>query len=194
MNILQFYPKANEEISRVFHVFNIMTFKSSELTSFDPADYESIIGTNSFTVFGRSSIKREDLEPDKISEIIDEQVSQRESLLAGGFDVFSAHKVGAIVIAKPEVLAQVPMETLEHTFDYLNKLIGGAGTIFRGVYSSEEARSDGFDLLTIWSGVDTPAERLRELKNEADQEIAVFEKKVEAATVEDILGEIEDED
>lgn len=191
ISMSQFWDKANNEVAKIFHLMNLLTFKGSEYHSLDPADYTKIMNTNRFTVFGRSVISEKDLSKERLKQSIDMQVSQRKSLLAGGFDVFQAQNVGCIIIAKPETLQKIPMETLEAGFDHIRQHIK-SGRIFRGVYALEKTQTTGLELLTMWSGVNTPAERLIQMREEAESEKRVFQKKEEATSVEDILGDLDD--
>jgi cell division GTPase FtsZ len=192
ISVSQFWEKANNDISKIFHLFNVLTFKSSDHTSLDPADYDKIVGTSGFIVFGRSYIKKEELNKDTLNSLIDAQVSQRMSLLAGGFDVFRAINIGAIFVGKPELMKTIPMELLESAFDHMNDMVGRAGTLFRGVYSTDKVQTEGMELLLLFAGVDTPAERIHQLKEEATREKQVIQKKVEATSVEDIIGDIDE--
>jgi len=188
-----FWEKANEEIAKIFHFFNLLTFRGSSYTSLDPADYSKIMKTNGFTVFGRSNVSANELTKDALKQAIDLQISQSRSLLADGFDVFRAQKVGCLVVAKPETMQKIPMDLIESGFAHIQSKIKG-GIVFKGVYSFEGVKTDGLELMSIYSGLNSPSRRIHQLYRESKEERIIVDKKVAATSIEDILSELEELD
>ena len=187
----EFWAKANTEISRLFHLFNKLTFHKSSFTSLDPADYRNIIQTNGFTILGKTTLSVDKLDNDSIKEAIEQQVSQSGGLLASGFNIVRALKVGGILVGKQERLNALPRKVEEYIFDTLRRHIR-AGTVYRGVYAIDSIPDDKLELLTIWSGLDTPSTRIIELYEESKKEGKIVEKKIDATAVEDILKGLDD--
>ena len=43
LTVKQFWPTLNNTIAGLFHVFNVLATKDSDYTTFDPADYDTIM-------------------------------------------------------------------------------------------------------------------------------------------------------
>ena len=66
--------------------------------------------------------------------------------------------------------------------------------MFKGVYSFEGVKTDGLELMSIYSGLNSPSRRIHQLYRESKEERIIVDKKVAATSIEDILSELEELD
>lgn len=135
--IMKWYKLANAEITGLFHQLNLVCAQDSEVHSFDPADYKTIMRSGRCLIFGSLDVPAENVQQTSISSYMRENLNS--GLLAKGFDDhYSESKIaGAILMGQEDVLGAIPMEYLEMAFGVLNKVIGD-GTVHRGIYVNEK--------------------------------------------------------
>tara|TARA_Y100000593_G_scaffold4244_1_gene8438 strand:+ start:8086 stop:9234 length:1149 start_codon:yes stop_codon:yes gene_type:complete len=160
LTVKQFWPTLNNTIAGLFHVFNVLATKNSDYTSFDPADYNTIMKTSGCMILGVTSIKNVESET-SVSMALKNNLEK--TLLAGGFDLTSAKGAASIVVGGTQLYENVAglMNSIEYGFDTLATLTGGA-IIHRGIY--EDPNKDKLVAYTIVGGLDAPEKRLNDLK------------------------------
>ena len=160
LTVKQFWPTLNNTIAGLFHVFNVLATKNSDYTSFDPADYNTIMKTSGCMILGVTSIKNVESET-SVSMALKNNLEK--TLLAGGFDLTSAKGAASIVVGGTQLYENVAglMNSIEYGFDTLATLTGGA-IIHRGIY--EDPNRDKLVAYTIVGGLDAPEKRLNDLK------------------------------
>jgi len=158
-NILTFWKKANAEVAMLFHQINLLCAEDSEVHSFDPADYRTIMESGKCLVFGSLDIPTEAITSTSISTYMRENLSS--GLLAKDFEEsYSEAKVaGAILVGNESVLGEIPMEYLESAFSVLNRMIGD-GTVHRGIYVNESIK---LRVYTLIGNLMLPANRMKTL-------------------------------
>lgn len=158
LSVKKFWPVANKNFAAVFHTFNLLAAQSSNYNTFDRADFRSVI-RNGIMIFGMTRVQEYSGKED-ISKAVRQNL--RGTLLGDGFDLSTADKAAAIVVAHDDVLSDIPMENIDYAFNSLGRLLGNDGiTLHNGIY---EGRGDGMRVFTLISGLQPPQARLSELK------------------------------
>ena len=160
MTVKSFWPSINNTVSSLFDIFNRLSALSSSYSSFDPADYHSIIQAGGCAIMGLTKVNKFQ---DKFA--ISEAVKQNleKTLLAGGFDLTTAKVAGCIVVGGKKLFTNIKglQDNIDYAFDVLSEITGQT-TIHRGIY---EDNRDSLRVYTIIGGLDSPSTRLEELKN-----------------------------
>jgi len=160
MTVKSFWPSINNTVSSLFDIFNRLSSMSSAYTSFDPADYHSIIQAGGCAIMGLTKVNKI---RDKFA--ISEAVKQNleKTLLAGGFDLTTAKVAGCIIVGGKKLVTNLKglQDNIDYAFDVLSEITGQT-TIHRGIY---EDNRDSLRVYTIIGGLDSPSTRLEELKN-----------------------------
>ena len=158
MTVKQFWPTVNGTIAGLFHTFNAITSQESGYTSFDPADYGSILSTPGCMILGVTAVK--DWETGTgISSALKSNLMK--TLLAGGFDLTTAQAVGTVVIGGGDIFETATglMDSIEYGFDTVATITGNA-IVHRGIY---EAGQGKLRVYTIMGGLTRPQKRIDEL-------------------------------
>ena len=155
VGVTKIYDKCNEQIARLFHLFNQLAAQRSRFITFDRSELASLLDDGIVT-FGASAIKKFD-GPTDVSDAIRTQLSQ--TTLAR-VEPKTASNAGCIFVGAEAVLDSVPMDFLSGGFDMLVRNIREGGVVHRGVYKGS---STDLRCFTLLSGLDPPAERLQEL-------------------------------
>ena len=160
MTVKQFWPTLNNTVAGLFHVFNLLATKNSNYSTFDPADYDTIMKTSGCMILGVTSVKNVESET-SVSNALKQNLEK--TLLASGFDLTTAKGAASIIVGGTKLYEEVPglMDSIEYGFDTLATLTGGA-VIHRGIY--EDPAKDKLVAYTIVGGLDAPQKRLDELK------------------------------
>ncbi|MFW6041981.1 MAG: hypothetical protein ACOC8M_03180, partial [Guyparkeria sp.] len=124
LTVKQFWPTINSTVAGLFDIFNRLSSLSSNYTSFDSVDYQSIMEAGGCTIMGLTKVKYNGKYD--ISEAMKHSLSK--TLLASGFDLHSAKVVGAIVVGGRRIMAETPglQDSINHAFDVLTDLTGNA--------------------------------------------------------------------
>jgi len=172
LSITNFWPRANKEIIYTFHLFNMISSKSSSLHSFDMADYQMILHAEGCMVMGKADITgfrhKEDL-AEKAKMAIS------NGLFVEGFDLTTAKRVGIILRGTKKALRHLKATDLDYMFNYIRDVIE-AGSIYRGVYSID-GDNGRIEIYSIFGGLDFPRERLGHLIDETKREMEIVTKK-----------------
>ena len=160
LTVKKFWPTINNTVAGLFHVFNLLSTKNSNYTSFDPMDYDSIMKTKGCMIFGVTSVKDFDSETG-ISTALKNNLEK--TLLAGGFDLSTASAAASIVVGGSNVYEEVAglMDSIEYGFDTITTITGGA-MLHRGIY--EDPSKTNLVAYTIVGGLDAPTKRIEDLK------------------------------
>jgi len=158
LTVKEFWPKINNTISGLFHVFNVLTKNASPYTSFDPTDYSSVIRGGGVLVMGVAKLTEFDDEQ-KVSSAIKSNI---EKTLLTDVELSDASVAACIAIGSKNIMENTPglMDSLSYGFDTLASLCPNA-TLHRGIY---EDNKDSLRLYTIVSGLGIPEKRLKQLR------------------------------
>lgn len=160
LTVNNFYPTINNTIAQLFHTFNVISTKKSDLISFDKEDYNSIISSFGHMVMGGVTVK-DYTNSESISNALRHNIEN--TLLADEFDLETAKAVGIIAIGGREIFDTVPglMNSLEDAFSTIGFLTGNA-IVHRGLYMNN---SKNLKVFTLIGGLDQPTRRYRKLIN-----------------------------
>lgn len=159
LTVTQFWPFINNTVAGLFHVFNILAAQDSNITTFDPTDYDSVMKAPGCMIMGVTSVT--DIEEEtSVSGAIKSNLEK--TLLAEGFDLKTAKAAAAIVVGNSDMFSSIPglMDTIEHGFSALAALTGEA-VVHRGIYEGNKTK---LTVYTIIGGLAAPRERLEDLK------------------------------
>ena len=160
LTVKKFWPTLNNTIAGLFHVFNALATQNSNYTTFDPADYDSIMKAKGCMIMGVTNVKN--FEEETALSIALKQ-NLEKTLLAEGFDLRTAKAAASIVVGGTTLFEEVGglMDSIEYGFDTLGTMTGGA-TVHRGIY--EDSKKETLVAYTIIGGLDSPKKRIEGLK------------------------------
>jgi cell division GTPase FtsZ len=160
LTVTQFYPTINKTIVQLFHTFNVISTKESDLISFDKADYKSIINSSGHMVMGAITVK-DYSSSESISKALRNNIET--TLLADEFDLETASVVGIIILGGKEIFDSVPglMTSIEDAFGTISFLTNQA-TVHRGLYTNN---SNTLKVFTLIGGLKEPIRRYRKIVN-----------------------------
>ena len=187
LSTLEFWNKANDEVVKIFNLFNVLSARNSAYTSFDPADYKKVLSSGGLMIFGAMNVGNA-TDEDSLSHALAENL--QTGLLAGGFNLVEATHAGLLIVGGNELLSKMPRVAEEKAFSTMNRMMGNSGTVFKGVYNSDKLQH--IEVLTMISGLNLPTARIRELVEESNKHDVHFEKKAALKDVDDILAEFGD--
>jgi cell division protein FtsZ len=159
--VAPFWKTANSSIAGLFHIFNLVAAKNSTFTSFDPNDYKHVLDSGTI-VFGASPVEDWANGP-SISKTVRDNL--KNNILSGGVDLGTGTTAGVTIIGGQNVLENVPQENLDLAFQQFSRILGKGSTVHRGIYSGSQ---DNLTVYTAIGGLDTPHEKLEELKKLGD--------------------------
>lgn len=157
LSVKAFWPTVNKTIAGLFHVFNVITKKPTEYTTFDTADYMSVMRGGGCMIMGVTSVKNIE-GGSSISSALKDNLNK--TLLASGFDLKTASHAAAVVVGGDDILGELENTAIEEGFDTLAMLTGDA-MVHRGVYSDDKPR---LSVYTLIGGLKGPESRLKDLK------------------------------
>jgi len=146
--VAQFWKIANANLCGLFDIFNIISANVSPFTSFDKADYESVLNSGNL-VFGLAKVK----EYTTASELCDAIRSNvKKNLLGEEFNLSTATHAAGILVADEETLQDLPQTALDEAMQTLNRVLGNNVTLHQGVYPGSK---EGLHLYTLVGGMKT---------------------------------------
>jgi cell division GTPase FtsZ len=146
LGVAKFYPVANQNLCGMFDIFNILAAQVSEYTSFDKADYESVLNAGNL-VFGLAKIK-EFTDASALCEALRNNV--KKNLLGDEFDLSTATHAAGVLVADRATLEDLPQAALDEAFVTLNRVLGNNVTLHQGVYPGSKP---GLHLYTLVGGM-----------------------------------------
>tara|TARA_Y100000310_G_C20666537_1_gene807817 strand:+ start:1251 stop:2411 length:1161 start_codon:yes stop_codon:yes gene_type:complete len=159
LTVKKFWPTVNSTIAGLYHTFNVITTHSSAYSSFDPADYDTVLSSHGCMIMGVTNVK-DYSSGTEISKALKNNL--QKTLLAGGFDLSTAKSVGVVVVGGSDVFEESAglMDAIEYGFDTVANLVGNA-LVHRGIYEMGKGK---LRVYTIINGLATPTTRLKELE------------------------------
>lgn len=166
------HPRANELVTRLFHLFNKLAAQRSQYVTFDQAEFGQLLD-GGIVVMGCADIDVPALRsPADISAAIREQLAN--NVLADA-DLKTAHSAACIFVGSDDVL-DLSTAYFDAGFTTLDRIVGAnrpdlaekPTLIHHGLYADEDASAEkSLQCYTMVSGLDVPATRLRELAKKA---------------------------
>lgn len=158
LTVKQFWPTVNDTVAGLFHIFNLIPTKSTQYTTFDGADYSSLMRAGGCMIMGVTQV-RDWKDQSGVSAAIRSNLER--TLLAEGFDLRTATHAAAVVLGGRQIFEAAPglMGSIEAGFDALAVLTGNA-MVHRGVY---EDQKDRLNVYTLVAGLAAPEKRIKAL-------------------------------
>jgi cell division GTPase FtsZ len=153
----RFWQTANLSTCSLFHLFNTIVNQQSHYSSFDAADYSTVLDAG-LMVLGATNIASWKDETD-ISYAVRDNLKQ--NILAGGVDLSTGDKAAACIIGTQEVLNDIPQEYLDYAFEQFTRLLQPNSTVHRGIYRGNKP---GLNIFTTVGGIGKPTAKLNDLK------------------------------
>lgn len=172
LSMANFWKTANNAIVEPLHLFNKLSASPSEYTSLDPMDFAKVLLGGDCSLYGMIEVE-DYLEEEAIAEAV--YNNMENGLLASEFDLSQTRNVGVIITGSKEILEQIPATNMEYGFTMLNKVCSEGCSVFRGIY--EVPGQDKLRVYSLLSGLGLPAERVKELKAEAERHMAKLQSK-----------------
>ena len=154
-----FWTTANKNVAGLFDIFNVLAKQQSAYTTFDRADYESVLDSGTL-LFGATKLDSYRQE----TEISDGLRKNLSKTLLAEADLKTASHVAAILCAPDEILSIMPQSHIDHAFVTLERILGGESKsllVHQGVY---EARRPGLFLYTMVGGLQIPKSRVEQMR------------------------------
>lgn len=171
LSVSQFWNVANQSIASLFHLFNNIATKDSDITTFDRADLQDVLQSGLVT-FGATPLSKWD-SPTDISYAIRDNL--KRNILVSDIDLSTAETAACVVVGHPEVFDEVPQDNLNHGFEMLSRIMKGEkGIVHRGIYKGAVKDKKGNPSMVIYTMIGElgkPVARLEELGNIAGQDI-----------------------
>ena len=153
----RFWQTANLSTCSLFHLFNTIVSQQSHYSSFDAADYSTVLDSG-LMVLGATNIAQWKDETD-ISYAVRDNLKQ--NILAGGVDLSTGDKAAACIIGTQEVLNDIPQQYLDYALEQFMRLLQPNSTVHRGIYRGNK---QGLNIFTTVGGIGKPNAKLNDLK------------------------------
>ena len=159
LTVRNFWPTINNTVAGLFDIFNRLSAQSSNYTSFDAVDYQSILECGGACIMGLTKVRSY---KDKFDLSRAMRDNLTKTLLADGFDLSTAKVAGAIVVGGHTIFANTPglQDSIDHAFDVVADLTGNA-TIHRGIF---EDNKSSLRVYTLIGGLKAPNVGLEQMR------------------------------
>lgn len=156
LTVKDFWPTVNATVAGLFHVFNLIPTKPTPYTTFDAADYGSVMRAGGCMIMGVTSVK-DVSSAGSVGNAIKSNLEK--TLLAEGFDLRTATHAAAVVLGGKSVFENTSglMGAIEGGFDTL-ALMTGKAMIHRGIYEDDK---DRLAVYTLVGGLSSPEKRIK---------------------------------
>jgi len=161
-----FWDTANRSIVGLFDVFNVLACQKSAYTTFDRADYLTVLDSG-LIVFGGTALNNYQ----KDTDLADGLRKNIEATLLAPVNLKKATHVAAILCAQDRILGILPQSHIDLAFTTLERMMGGENrglVVHQGVY---EVKKQGLLVYTMVGGLEIPESRLLQMKARAGLEI-----------------------
>jgi len=146
-----FYNVCNRNVVSLWHIFNILADQSSEWSTFDRKDYETVLDTGGFCVCGATALQASENDTD-IAEAVRKNLTG--AMLAEGFQLNTGKAAALVIVGSRELLESLPQTSVELAMDTTSRLLGRQGTVHCGIYCDEQSK---IRVYTIVAGMEFPA-------------------------------------
>lgn len=183
VSIKDFWDLANFDIVNHFNMFNTVSKCATNYDALDPMDFANIVSVGGCLIYGKVEVPATnsdgevELDENLLARALVRGIS--EGTLAEGFDVTQAINIGVIITGNDQVLSQIPAVNVNYAFNVLSEHVGEDCSIYRGMYADDMA-TNTITVYTIFSGLNLPAKRIQNLKEEASQALQKIESKKKA--------------
>lgn len=166
-----FWKKANNLIIDPLDRINHLTVKPT-FESLDPSDFGKILTAGGITVYGIMEVE-DYLEETALAEAAIGSLSN--SILSEDFDLAQATVGGIIFVGPAQAINNTPSINFDYCQHVILEKINGAD-LFRGIYI-DNTMEDKIEIITIFSGLGLPAERINYLQKEVENLSIIAQEK-----------------
>ncbi len=157
LSVDMFWTVANKSVCSIFHLLNLVSARHSEYTSFDPADFETVLQSG-MLAFGATPVQNWS-EREAMGQAIRDNL--KRNVLVSGLDLGTGTVAGCVVVAHRDTLKALKQESLDDGFSMLGRMLQSGSAVYRGIYAGNN--SDPV-VYTLIGGLKPPADRLSELQ------------------------------
>lgn len=150
-----YWATINDYVARLYHAFNLLAGRESDMEVFDPQEYRSVLESG-FVVFGAARIDA--MDRSSISESM--RKALQANFLSEGVDFGTAKFAAALAVANAETLDKIPRDDIDHAISMLAQFLK-VETVCLGIY---EGNNPDLRLYTIVGGLEAPHARLADLQ------------------------------
>ena len=154
-------PAINKVVMGLFDIFNTTSARHSDISTFDPKDYSSVLKSGIITI-GLARLRRIDSDVD-IARAIKSTLTN--TLLVDNMDVGTGSHAGIVITAGDSLLDTISSASVNKTQEMMNALLSGGDSskkvyLHLGVYRQTK---ENIDVLTLIGGLSFPLKRLESM-------------------------------
>jgi cell division protein FtsZ len=159
LTMREFWPTSNRSVARVFDAFNTLPCQDSPFSSFDPADYQSVMEAGGCMIMGVSSVMDNF---DKDSLLAAFEKNMKDTVISDSFSIKTSAAAACIFSCSTDIVDNEPglMDSVDAALDAMSGRLTGE-FIHRGIYEKD---SPGIDVYSIVGGLAYQHALLKKLK------------------------------
>lgn len=172
----EFFNVANKAIVEPIDVFNTLSSMPSSVKPLDAMEWAKLFTDGEgLSVYGELTVDnfREDT---AIAEAVLSNLNS--NLLAGGFDLKQAKYVGVIIAANKDVWQAIPSASVNYAMAMVNDQCSSPKGVFKGIYTVDMPENV-VKVYSFFSGLGLPADRVSQLKKDAQSHMQTVKGKDE---------------
>lgn len=173
---MDFFDLANKAIVEPFCEINRLSALPSKTQAFDSAEFTRLVLEGKGCIsYSKTSISHEEGEDEiKIAMAIEASI---EANLLSNLDIKEAHIGALVVVASKKTWDNIPASHINYAASQFAAKCEGAVAVFKGYYIDESVADGTIDILSIFSGLSMPLQRLESLRSEANHMAEVAKQK-----------------
>lgn len=159
-SVSQIFDLANKNVCGLFDIFNTLAARESKYSSFDKADFSSVLDQGAIC-FGTTTLKQIE-NAHQISDAIRQNLNK--GLLVDGVDLTTSKAGAGVLVGSTAILDTIPNSYVDEAFQTLARVMGSDKkpiTVHQGMYETTKA---SLFLYTICGGWELPAKRVARMK------------------------------
>lgn len=156
----KFWSMSNKMITGPLDRLNKLTYQPTS-DALDPSDFGNILTTGGITIYG--TLRVEDyMDETALAEAVINSLG--DNMLSEGFDLTQAISGGLVFVGPSDAIDNIPSINLDYCQHMISEATNGAN-LYRGIYIDDNM-SDCIEVISIFSGLGLPKDRVDELKKE----------------------------
>ena len=173
---MDFFELANKAIVEPLCEINRLSATPSKNQAFDSAELTRLLLEGRGCVsYSKLSIEHAiDEDEFKLATAIEASL---EANLLSNLDIKDAHIGALVVVASKQTWASIPAANVNYAASQFASKCEGAVAVFKGYYVDDSVEEGTVDLLSIFSGLPLPIQRLEALRTEANHMAEVAKQK-----------------
>lgn len=172
----EFFNVANKAIVEPIDVFNTLSAMPSSVKGLDPMEFAKLFTDGEgLSIYGELTVDNF-REETAIAEAVLNNLNS--NLLASGFDLKQSKYVGVIIAANKDVWQAIPSASINYAMAMVNDQCGNPKGVFKGIYTVDMP-DNVVKVYSMFSGLGLPADRVEQLKKDAQQHMQAAKGKDE---------------